>query len=152
MKKKHLLVILFFFISIETFSQDYIMIEYVAPSDKYLPTLMVNMRESAELYNFDSICHTFTHFMTCDNIELDSGRYQVFKNLLLKAQKNARSKLGNTDFRIIIISGSKKKYFYTSSEKSVVFFTELNKKVKLNNIDNKLLIKLEGIIKYLRNY
>ena len=124
MKKQHLLIILFYFISIDTFSQDYIMIERIGPSDKYLPALMINKRETPQLYNFDSICHSFTQLMTCHNIELNSNKYQVFKNLMIKAKTatgaNARS--GYTEFRIIINNGKVKRHFNTSSEKSIAFF------------------------------
>jgi len=152
MKKNQLLVILFFLIRIDTFSQDYIMIEHIGSSDKYLPALMINKIEITELYNFDSICHTFTSCMSCNNLELDSIRYNLFKRLMIKtiASTAVTARLGYTDFRILIFSGKKKKYLYSSSERSFNFFTELRKKVEKYKIDDKLLTELNYILKYLR--
>jgi hypothetical protein len=154
MKKSLLLLLLLFFLWIDSSSQDFILIKHIGPSDKYLPALMINMKEMTEikLFNYDSICHTFTGRLTCDNIELDSIRYQRFKKLMMNtiASTSATARVGYTDFRIIIVSGKKKKYLYTSNKRSVAFFTELSKRVEQKTLDSDLLIKVRYILKYLQ--
>lgn len=154
MKKTLLLLLLLFFLWMNSFSQDFILIKHIDLSDKYLPALMINKKETVEikLFNYDSICHTFTGRLSCNNIELDSIRYQAFKKLMMNtiASTGATARVGYTDFRIIIVSGKKKKYLYTSNKRSVAFLTELSKRVEQKNLDSNLLIKLRYILKYLQ--
>ena len=150
MKKISFLYLLLSF-STNCLSQNYVLIEHIGGSDRFIPALAIGNVKRNEIFFDSGSVYNRLPLLQCVIIELNKENYSNLKNIILK-NKFVHSDMKSTGFgtfRIRIFKGKNKNDLYLTDLNSKDFFYYIIKKTKQKNLGVNLVLELEKMVKRL---